>query len=266
MKLANAFKVLPALSLVALFTACASTPSPDASGKNSAAAMSDPLQAYFWDLTSAYDQAGQASPSLKTSKTSAPRLQFEEGRLSIRNLCNTLGAAYSVKNTAIEIERPISTMMACSDTALMSLERHLAAQLPTAQGFDLKDGTPPRLIVHFKDGSRWEMTGSPTPQTQYGSAGERLFLEVGPQKLPCTHGVMKDAQCLQVREIRYASNGVKEYTGPWQRFYGEIEGYTHEPGIRNVLRLTRYKRQQAPADASAFAYVLDLTVETERVK
>ncbi|MBN9325065.1 MAG: DUF4377 domain-containing protein, partial [Delftia acidovorans] len=44
-----------------------------------------------------------------------------------------------------------------------------------------------------------------------------------------------------------------------------IEGYKHEPGIRNVLRIQRYKRQNVPADASAYAYVLDMVVESERV-
>ena len=75
----------------------------------------------------------------------------------------------------------------------------------------------------------------------------------------------KDFQCLRVREIRYGDNGVKTSTGEWENFYSEIEGYKHEPGIRNVLRIQRYKRQNVPADASAYAYVLDMVVESERV-
>ncbi|WP_423454462.1 DUF4377 domain-containing protein [Ottowia sp. VDI28] len=77
---------------------------------------------------------------------------------------------------------------------------------------------------------------------------------------------MKDAQCLRVREIRYGDNGVKQGEGEWQLFYSEIEGYKHEPGIRNVLRVNRFKRQNVPADASAYAYVLDMVVESERAK
>jgi hypothetical protein len=72
-------------------------------------------------------------------------------------------------------------------------------------------------------------------------------------------------QCLRVREIHYGDNGVKTSTGEWENFYSEIEGYKHEPGIRNVLRIQRYKRQNVPADASAYAYVLDMVVESERV-
>jgi len=42
--------------------------------------------------------------------------------------------------------------------------------------------TAPRLTLTFIDGTRWQLDGSPTAQTQYGSAGERIFLEVAPQR------------------------------------------------------------------------------------
>src|SRR5260221_1131106 len=87
---------------------------------------------------------------------------------------------------------------------------------------------------------------SPTAQTQYGSAGERIFLEVAPQRTACNHPLIKDFQCLRVREIRYGDNGVKTSTGEGENFYSEIEGYKHEPGIPNVLRIQRYKRQNVP--------------------
>src|SRR5690606_31398045 len=110
---------------------------------------------------------------------------------------------------------------------LMALERRIGLQLPDAQRIELPAGASPRLVLHFADGSRWELAGQPTPSTKYGSAGERIFLEVAPERVACTHGVMKDAQCLRVREIQYGDNGVKQGTGEWQLFYGEIEGYTH---------------------------------------
>ena len=88
---------------------------------------------------------------------------------------------------------------------------------------------------------------------------------MAPQRTACNHPLIKDFQCLRVREIRYGDNGVKTSTGEWENFYSEIEGYKHEPGIRNVLRIQRYKRQNVPADASAYAYVLDMVVESERV-
>ena len=39
----------------------------------------------------------------------------------------------------------------------------------------------------------------------------------------------------------------------------------HTPGVRNVLRIDRYQRQNVPADASRYLYVLDLVVESETV-
>ena len=59
--------------------------------------------------------------------------------------------------------------------------------------------------------------------------------------------------------------GVKQGVGEWQLFYGDIQGYTHTPGVSTVLRIDRYQRQQAPADASLYLYVLDMVVESQTV-
>ena len=221
------------------------------------------LKAYFWDLKAAYDGQGQPRKAIGQPPM---RVQFDDQRMSVLNLCNTLGASYSLNGNSLQVGRPVSTMKACADRELMALEQQVGKTLPSAQRIDLKGGQPPQLALHFADGSRWELTGTATPQTQYGSAGERIFLEVAPQRAACNHPLMKDAQCLRVREIRYGDNGVKQSAGEWQLFYSEIDGYKHEPGIRNVLRVNRFKRQNVPADASAYAYVLDMVVEAERVK
>lgn len=224
------------------------------------------LQAYYWDLAAAYDGQGQAAPSWRLQGRPAARLQFAEQRVSVQNLCNVVGASYTLDGSRLQVSRPMSTMRACADRELMALEQRVAAQLPAAQRVDVRGGGAPQLVLHFADGSRWELAGTPTPQTQYGSAGERIFLEVAPQRAACSHGGMKDAQCLRVREVRYGDNGVKQGVGEWQLFYGDIQGYTHEPGIRNILRVNRFKRQNVPADASAYAYVLDMVVESERMR
>jgi len=49
-------------------------------------------------------------------------------------------------------------------------------------------------------------------------------------------------------------------------FYSEIAGYTHKPGTSNVLRINRYTRPAAPADASAHIYELDMVVESRTEK
>jgi len=54
--------------------------------------------------------------------------------------------------------------------------------------------------------------------------------------------------------------------GEWMPLYQDIEGYTHEPGVRNVLRLKRFTIKNPPVDAPATAYVLDTVIESEVVK
>ncbi|MBV7455122.1 META and DUF4377 domain-containing protein [Acidovorax sp. sif1233] len=232
------------------------------------ASLPGAVQSHVWDVTSAVDSQGRAAAYWRLDGRAPVRLQFDKGQLLVRNLCNAVGAAYQLDGHRIQLARPTSTLRACPDSALMALEQQVLAQLPGAQRLDLLPGgaSQPRMVLHFGDGSRWELAGTPTPQTLYGSAGERLFLEVAPQRAACSHGVMKGAQCLRVREIRYSADGVKQSEGPWSLFYDEIQGFAHESGTRTVLRVNRFKRQNVPADASAYAYVLDMVVETETVR
>ncbi len=107
--------------------------------------------------------------------------------------------------------------------------------------------------------------GQATSNTAYRSAGETLFLEVGPELKPCSHGVMQGAQCMQVREVQVNAAGVRTSAGEFGNFDGTIDGFAHEAGVRNVLRVKRYARENVPADASRFVYELETRVETERV-
>lgn len=265
----SAFKILPALVLATLMAACGSTaPMPPAPLPSNAAQQ---LQAYDWDLAAAYDGRGQAVPSWQLAGRPAARLHFEGNRVAVQNLCNVVGAGYTLNGDRVQVSHPMSTKRACADRELMQLEQQVATQLPQAQRYELRGGgaAPAQLVLHFTDGSRWELAGAPTPATRYGAAGEQVFLEVAPERVACHHPLMPNAQCLRVRDLRYGDNGVKQSVGEWRFFYGEIEGYQHERGIRNVLRLQRYslaKNGQLPADAPSHAYVLDMVVESERVR
>lgn len=242
-----------------------STPPSASSSAQTPSKVSSPLAAYEWDLANAYDAGGQAAAGWKLSGKPAFRLNFESRQLSVKNLCNVVGATYATDGSNLRVERVISTMRACADTELMALERKVATQLPTAKSYSLKSGGTPQLTIQFADGSRWELSGTPTASTQYGGPGQRMFLEVAPERVACSNGVMKDAQCLRVRVVSYSQNGVKLRVGAWDTFYDEIEGYKHEPGISNVLRVNRFNRQNVPADASRHVYVLDMVVESERM-
>ncbi len=264
----HAIPTLSALALAALMSACTSAPSqPAVPMPPTIAQHSAPdLVSYDWNLTAAFDAQGQPDGRWLLAGREPLQLHFEDQRLSVRKLCNMLGAHFGTQGNDIQLTQTMSTKRACADQALMQLEDRVGALLPTMKRYQLRAASTPELQLWFADGSRWQLAGQPTPQTQYGGPGERIFLEVAPERVACSHGVMKNAQCLRVREIRYADNGVKQSVGEWQMFYDEIQGWQHEKGMRNVLRLHRYQVKNPPADASRYAYVLDMVVETERMK
>jgi len=110
-------------------------------------------------------------------------------------------------------------------------------------------------------------TPEPTAETRYGGPGETVFLEVAAQTKPCSHPLIPNMQCLQTREVAFDDKGLKQGTpGEFENFYGTIEGYTHEDGVRNVVRVKRYKIANPPADGSSVAYVLDMVVESANEK
>ena len=259
---------LSALALAALMSACTNAPAlPQAPMPPTIAQHSAPdLASYDWNLTAAFDARGKPDGRWLLAGHSPMQLHFEDQHLSVRKLCNVLGANFGTQGNDIQLAQPMSTKRACADQALMQLEQRVGQLLPSMKRYQLHAGATPRLELWFADGTRWQLSGQPTPQTQYGGPAERVFLEVAPDRVACSHGVVKDAQCLRVRELRYADNGVKQSVGEWQMFYGEVQGYTHEKGVRNVLRINRYQLKNPPADASSHAYVLDMVVETERVR
>ncbi|MDB5851385.1 MAG: hypothetical protein JWP29_5137, partial [Rhodoferax sp.] len=122
-----------------------------------------------------------------------------------------------------------------------------------------------RLRLATADGSLLTWTGQPTPESRFGGPGTLVFMEVAARRVPCAHPLIRDATCLQVRDRAYDAQGLATGTpGPWQPLFGDIEGYTHTEGVRNVLRVKRFERATPmPADVSSRVLVLDMVVETE---
>jgi hypothetical protein len=92
-----------------------------------------------------------------------------------------------------------------------------------------------------------------------------MVLEVDAQTVACPGQSGGANTCLQVRERRFDAQGL--LIGPpsdWQPFADPIEGFSHQPGVRTVLRLKRFERG-ASAGGSSFVFVLDLVVESEVV-
>ncbi len=264
------------LMLPLALAACAKTPQgePVTPPTSTAPAATQPapadttaLSAYHWRLSEAKDTSGNRIDALFVNADKPLQLDFAEGRVSVGNTCNHMGGAYSVEGDKLKFDRLASTLMACADAKLMALDQEIGKRLEAESTFALQSGDAPMLTLTGSNGDVLTFKGEPTAETRYGGPGETAFLEVAAQTKPCNHPLIPDMKCLQVREIKYDAQGIKTGTaGEFRNFYEGIEGYTHEAGVRNVLRVKRYKRDPVPADASSVAYVLDMVVESETVK
>ena len=259
-----------ALMFVAGLSACAHYDGRDATQAETMDHTETTLNAYHWTMNRAVDANGNSDPQwiYQRSDAGPATLTFDTQRLAVSGLCNSLGASYTIDGTKIEIDHAVSTMKMCADESLMRYEQAFGQRLPQAAAWHItrmhdEPAGQPSLTLRFKDGAQWVLTGNPTAETQYGSSGEIMFLEVAPQHIPCSDPLIPDRQCLNVRTIDYDAAGLKQGHGAWAPFYGYIDNYSHTPGVRNVLRVKRYTRQDAPADASRYAYVLDMVVESD---
>ncbi len=248
------------------------TPTPPAAVAPAAASAAPAdgtlLPKYHWRLASATDAQGQRIDALFARPDKPVTLDFRDGRLGISNTCNRMGGSYTLADGSLTAGRLMSTKMACADAALMALDDEVGKRLEgTLELATTTAGDAPTLTLTTATGDTLAFTGEPTAETRYGGPGERVFLEVAADTKPCNHPLIPDMQCLQVREIQYDDKGLKiGAPGEFQHFYDSIEGYQHEPGIRNVLRVDRYTVENPPADASNRAYVLDMVVESANEK
>ncbi|MBF6023140.1 META and DUF4377 domain-containing protein [Lysobacter niastensis] len=264
-------KRLALLTLPLALAACAKpvhdTDTPPAPAAAAATADATLLGGYHWKLANAVDAQGRRIDALFVRAERPVQLDFSDGRISVTNTCNRMGGAYTLEGGRLAIPRMASTMMACADPKLMALDREVGMRLESPQALAVQRGDVPQLTLTSASGDALTFNGEATAQTRYGGAGETVFMEVAAQRKPCSHPLIRDMQCLQVRDVHYDERGLKTGTpGPWQPLYQEIEGYEHTDGVRNVLRLKRYDVRNPPADASSVAYVLDMVVESETVR
>ncbi|MFC3902712.1 META domain-containing protein [Acinetobacter marinus] len=210
------------------------------------------LQSYVW--------THQASDS-----PTAVVLRFQDGRVAIDAGCNGMGTDVQIDDQIIKAGNVISTMKACAPEIMKQeqMAGKLFANRDVPYDLDLANLNKPVLILTTTEGQKLRFTSQPTAETKYQGQAEIQFLEIAPETKQCSGvGVM---QCMQVREIKY-QDGKKIAVGDWSNFYGQIEGYQHQDGIRNIVRVKRFTLKNPAADQSKYAYVHDLTVEAEQVK
>jgi heat shock protein HslJ len=277
----TAMKRLMLLALPLALAACAKAPTPpEAATATTPPAATAPaatpaasttidsaaLGSQHWQLEQAVDAKGQRIEALFARADKPLQLDFRDGRVSVSNACNRMGGGYTITGDRLQVARMAATLMACTDPKLMALDQAIGKRLEAAQTIALRSDAEPQLTLTSADGEVLTFRGEPTAETRYGGPGETAFLEVAAQSRPCSHPLIPNKQCLQVRELHYDERGIKTGTpGDWQALYQDIEGYEHTDGVRNVVRVKRYTIKNPPADGSSIAYVLDMVVESENV-
>lgn len=245
-------------------SACAQTNTPSNNNNNS-----DPyLSQYHWKLQSATNKNNQALPAFYAGQQQPQvEVNFNEGRMGIHGSCNRLGTSYTVSNNTLNSGNFMSTMMACPAPAMAqdtALSQFFGQQ---SLKYTVQTQSTPVLSVTNSKGETLRFVGEETADTKYSSSNpETIFLAVSHKTQACTSGVQKN-NCLLVKEVRYNEQGIKTYEAPkWELFHSKIEGFEHRADTDTVLRVKRYTRQNVPADASKYAYVLDLMVSQASVK
>jgi heat shock protein HslJ len=226
------------------------------------AAVVRALQDHHWTLQSASDAAGRPIDAL-LPEGHPITMNFIDARLSIGGACNQMNGSWRLSpQTQLAVGRLAATMKAC-EPPLMAADTAVAAALEQPVGVALVRGATPSLRLSTASQQVLIFTGTPTLRSLYGPP-KRLFLEVAARSADCKLPSGEIGSCLQVREVRFDDKGLRAGPpGPWRDFTAGIDGYTHTPGVRNVLRVDRYERKPAPAGRPSVAYVLDLVVESE---
>ena len=226
----------------------------------------DNLASYRWTLTSARDDEGQPITELMSIKDQVI-LSFNQNQgqhtVSYSVGCNTMSANYQLQGFSLTTEDSMSTKMSCQE--LDRAEDKLNDIMEGDSQLNIASGDTPTLTQVTDDAETLVWTGRMTSQAKYNSKGETLFWSVDAQTKPCVGD--SSQQCLQIKPVTYDEQGIKVSEGKRVEFTGTIEGYKHNSGQDEVLRLQRYALDTADNSATAkHAYVFDAVIESTRVK
>lgn len=256
--------------------ACSPSPAPDptaiqgAAAKPSAAAAAPvattgpALASYHWQLHDAVDGSNQRLDGLFDGSGKPLQLDFTDDRISVSHACNGIGGNYRIVDGHLLTGPLMQTMMACAEPVLMQREKTIKQVLQAKPALIASSADGQTLLsLAAGDGTTLTFAGQPTAEKRYGGPGEIEFLEVAAEPVSCQHPLPPATNCLNIRRLHYDDQGLRVgEPGPWQALVKPIEGYEHQPGVRNVLRVKRYPLPNPPAGAASSAYVLDRVVES----
>lgn len=238
--------------------------------------MAANLSNYRWTLTSVTNNKAQPLSTLTSIKDQV-RLSFNQyqgqNTLSYSVGCNTISAAYQLKDSVLMIEDSMSTKMSCG--ALDAAENDLIELMQGDSQLVLTENNQedsPVLTQLTNEATTLVWEGSLTAQAKYNSKGDTIFWAVNAKKIPCNTNTAE--MCLQVKPITYDEQGIKSSEGKWAPFAGVIEGYQHSSEQNEVLRLQRYQldnnagasQETSTSGAKSYAYVLDAVIESSLVE
>lgn len=227
--------------------------------------LADMLRDRTWTLVNATDATNTRIEALFPDPERAFEFSFAESRLHAEGGCNGVRGGFRIgADGKLEVTGMMSTRMACPEPLMQAdatLERLLAEPLELV----LAGGAQPTLVMLTPGGDALTLKGELTPEARFGPP-TTVFFEVAAQTVPCEGSPRGDGTCLQVRERSFDEQGLMTGTPPeWEPFRSVIQGYMHEPGIRNVLRVKRFQPAAGPGMPAAPFYVLDLVVQSEVV-
>ncbi|MBK6510477.1 MAG: META and DUF4377 domain-containing protein [Haliea sp.] len=228
------------------------------------AGLRQALENHRWTLATATDGETRRIDALFPEAAPPYILTFTDSMLNFQGGCNSFSSSYDINAQGQLVAGTMqSTMMACGPE-LMQADTALAALLAQPVQIALTPDAVPQLQLQTAANDTLGLQGQMLPEALYGPA-TLIFLEIDARQLACRNPRNGQTTCLQARELQFDEQGLRvPPPGPWQPFYDAIEGYTHTPGERNVVRVKRYDRGGAPG-TNAPLYVLDLVVETEAV-
>ncbi|GJG93502.1 META and DUF4377 domain-containing protein [Cupriavidus pauculus] len=266
----RAVATLMACAAVSVLSACATGPMPDnpsASTSLNETRSSGPSR---WELVR-WQRADGTLRDIPHGDNGEPivfnfsdGIDSSQGTVSGTSGCNRFTGGYGKTSTGIQFDRVAGTRMACPGTR-MEVESALlkAMQSPfTTVGTQPSAGSTGRQIIwKTADGDLLQFVeregvgrrGDKVDPATGAAPGREKIVYIDSQRVECS-GVGK-MQCYRWRESS---------DGPWQLWYGPIEGLDFESGVSYKLRVREYQVPNPPADASAIRWQLLEVVERRR--